>query len=207
MKIPLFLLLMNLATVVCAEADADRERAKPGEEVKIDQDPLTVRALGNLEKKMGIQFTIPFPASFDTDAYRKRPLALLPLDGKKVLATRPIANPYDEPRAVEWTMGPEDPAKLAKDGVDCSMELDERGDFNGTNLMVDWAWDGKSTPQLRRGEDETGAVFFERARLTYRLRATKAKDPALAELLLAGFEKLATTIQALRKEESRTGAK
>jgi hypothetical protein len=54
-----------------------------------------------------------------------------------------------------------------------------------------------------RDETESGPDFFERARLTYRSRAAKAKDPAMAGLLLAAFEKISTTIQALRKEEAR----
>jgi hypothetical protein len=42
-----------------AEADAVRPAAKPGEEEKIVQDPLTLRALAGLEKKLGIHFDIP----------------------------------------------------------------------------------------------------------------------------------------------------
>ena len=118
---------------------------------------------------------------------------------------RPILNPYDEPRKVEWMIGPADPAELAKEGIDCSFDLDDRGEFSQLNLIADWASDG-GNHQLWRGEGETGADFFERARLTYRFRAKKAKDPAQAEFFLAVYEKMATTIQALRKEETRGGS-
>ena len=50
-------------------------------------------------------------------------------------------------------------------------------------------------------ELESARDFFERARLTYRDRAGKAKDPASAKLQLAAFEKVAVAIQTLRKEE------
>ncbi len=202
MRIILALLVLNLPVTVRAKEDAAREPVRAEKEA---QDPLTVRALARLEQRMEIRFDIPFPANFDTDAYRKRPLAVISIDGSKVCVTRPIVNPYDEPRSVEFMIGPADLARLANEGVDCSIDLDERGEFSRLNLLVDWASDGKSTHLLERGEDESGAVFFERARLTYRFRAKKAKDPAQAELFLAAYEKMATTIQALRKEEARGG--
>jgi hypothetical protein len=183
--------------------DEDAERDPPSEQQDIAPDPLTVRALGRLENKMEIQFKIPFPAQFDIDAYQKRPIALIPIDGSKVCATRPIVNPYDEPRKVEWMIGPEDPAQLLEHGFDCSVDLDERGEFSATNLLADWATDGTGNHQIWRGETESGADFFERARLTYQSRAEKAKDPAIAKLLLSAFEKIAITVQALRKEEAR----
>lgn len=152
---------------------------------------------------MGIKFNIPFPANFDTDAYRKRPLALISINGSKVCATRPIVNPYDEPRTVEWMLGPSKTAKLPAEGVDCSFDLDERGGFSRFNLIVDWASDGTGNHQISRRAGEAGPEFSERAFLTYRIRAKNAKDPAQAQLFLAAFEKMAGTIHALRSEEAR----
>lgn len=188
MKITFVCILLNLPMVLDAQND------KPN--------PLTIRALARIEKQMGIEFSIPFPANFDPDAYMKRPLALIPVHDTKVCATRPIINPYDEPMKVEWMMGPADITKLGQDGVECSIDLDEQGEFTRLNLIADWASDG-GNHQIHRGGNETGREFFERARLTYRFRAAKAENPALAQLLLAAFEKMAVTIQALRKEESK----
>jgi hypothetical protein len=187
-------------------ADNEVERDPPSEQQDLVPDPLTVRALGRLEKKMDVQFKIPFPAQFDIDAYQKRHIALIPIGVSKVCATRPIVNPYDEPHKVEWMIGPEDPKKILEQGFDCSFDLDKRGEFSATNLLADWATDGTGTHQIWRGEAESGPDFFERARLTYQSRAAKAKDPAMAGLLLAAFEKIATTLQALRKEEARSAA-
>lgn len=183
-------------------ADQDVERDAPRKAQAAAPDPLTIQALGRLEKKLEIQFKIPFPAQFDIDAYQKRPLALIPIQGSKVCLTRPIVNPFDEPQKVEWMIGPGDPTQLLELGFDCSFDLDERGEFSATNLLADWATDGTGTHQIMRGDVESGSDFFERARLTYRARAEKAKDPVMAKLLLSAFEKIATTIQALRKEES-----
>jgi hypothetical protein len=181
-------------------AEKDAERIGPNEQKVLAPDPLTVRALERLEKKMDVQFRVPFPAQFDIDAYQKRPIALIPIQGSKVCATRPIVNPYDEPRKVEWMIGPEDPTKLIEQGFDCSFDLDERGEFSATNLLADWATDGAGNHQIWRDETESGSDFFERARLTYQSRAAKAKDPEMAVVLLAAFEKIATCLQALRKE-------
>lgn len=197
------LLVLNLPMNVRAKDDVARDPVSNKKEEKVVQDPFTIRALARLEKHMDIKFNIPFPANFDPDAYQKRPLAMIPIDGSKVCATRPILNPYDEPHKVEWMIGPADPAELANEGIDCSFDLDERGDFFRLNLIADWASDG-GNHQLWRGEAESGADFFERARLTYRFRAKKAKDPARAQLILTMFEKMARTIHALRKEEART---
>ena len=71
------------------------------------------------------------------------------------------------------------------------------------NLLADWADDENESHQMERGERESGAVFFARACATYRSMAKKADDRALAELLLRGFEKVATAIQKLREEEAQ----
>jgi hypothetical protein len=201
MKILLAVFVLILPLKLLAKDEVERD--PPSGQQNLVPDPLTVSALGRLEKKMEIRFKIPFPAQFDIDAYQKRPIALISINGSKVCATIPTVNPFDEPHQVEWMIGPEDPAKLLEQGFDCSFDLDERGEFSATNLLADWATDGTGNHQIWRGDTESGPDFFERARLTYQSRATKAKDPATAELLLAGFEKIATTLQALRKEEAR----
>ncbi|MES2924958.1 MAG: hypothetical protein V4819_25610 [Verrucomicrobiota bacterium] len=205
MKALLALLVLSLTISVRAKDDVIRDPVCERKDQKAIQDPLTIRALDRLEKQMDIKFNIPFPADFDPDAYQKRPLALIPIGDSKVCATRPILNPYDEPHKVEWMIGPANPTELAKEGIECSFDLDERGDFFRLNLIADWASDG-GTHQLWRSEGESGPDFFERARLTYQFRAKKAKEPAQAELFLTTFEKMAVTIQALRKEEARGGA-
>lgn len=163
-------------------------------------DPMIVRALEGLEKRLGVAFDVPFP-DLDIDWWMKQPLARVPVGDKKILATRPRVNPYDEPRTVEWMVGPDDVAKVGRETVDCSVDLDGHGDFTRTNLIADWASDG-GNHQLDRGAGESGPAFFERARLTYRLRAAKAKDPEQAALMLAGFEKIARAIQSLRKSQN-----
>ncbi|MEO5713772.1 MAG: hypothetical protein ABIT37_09825 [Luteolibacter sp.] len=202
MKILLPLLALNLLTDLRAEDDVVRKPHPSGVEDKVIQDPLIVRALGRLEERLGIRFDIPFPADFDCDAYAKRPLALWAEDGTKICVTRPIVNPFDEPRTVEWMMGPEDPKKLGNGSINCAFDLDERGEFSRLNLQADWASVG-GNHQLDRGDDESSRDFFERARLTYRDRASKAKNPQSAQLYLAAFEKLAVAIQTLRSEEPR----
>lgn len=204
MKYRFTILILVLPLNLLAIDDVERE--PPAEQQNLTPDPLTIRALEQLEKKMEIQFKIPFPAQFDIDAYQRRPLALIPIQGTKICATRPVVNPYDEPRKVEWMIGPADPKKLLEQGFDCSFNLDEKGDFTATNLLADWATDGTGNHQILRGEAESGPDFFERARLTYQSRSEKDKDPAMAGLLLAAFEKIATTLQTLRKEEARAAA-
>lgn len=198
-RLPIAFLALVLPFQMLADEEIDRKI--PGQPQRLVPDPLTVRALERLEKRMGVEFKIPFPAQFDIDAYQKRPLAILTIGGSKISATRPIINPYDEPYKVEWMLGPENPAKLLEDGFDCSFDLDEHGEFSGANLVADWASDGTSSHQIMRGETESGRDFFERARLTYRSRAENAKDPEFAKLLVTAFEKIAIAIQTLRKEE------
>ena len=202
MKSLITLLVLITPMILRADDEVSHEPVRDRVEKKMVQDPLTIRALARLEIQMDIKFNIPFPGDFDTDDYQKRPLAVIVIAGKKLLFSQPIVNPYDEPHKVEWMMGPADRKELANDGIDCSFDLDERGEFSQLNLIADWASDG-GNHQLWRGESESGAEFFERARLTYQFRAKKAKDPAQAELFLAAFEKLARTIHALRKEEAR----
>lgn len=204
MKILLPLLALNLLADLHAEIDVARHQQEDaGVEENVPPDPLIVRALGRLEERLGMRFIIPFPADFDVDAHKKLPLAVMEVDGSKVCLTRPIVNPFDEPLTVEWMMGPDDPKKLGNQNIDCAFILDERGDFSRLNLIVDWASDGTGNHQLDRGEDESARDFFERARLTYRDRASKAKDPASAQLYLTAFEKVALAIQTLRKEEPK----
>lgn len=202
MKFILLPLVLSLLTDLCAEDEIVRHPKAAGAEEKVVQDPLIVRSLGRLEERLGIRFNIPFPKEFDCDAYKKQPLALMTVDRSKVCITRPIVNPFDEPRTVEWMMGPEDPKKLGNEFIESAFDLDERGEFSRVNLQADWTSVG-GNHLLDRGDDESGRDFFERARLTYRDRAGKAQDPARAKLFLTVFEKMARTIQALRQEEAR----
>lgn len=203
MKILIALLVLGLPFEINAEDDIIREPAAKGDANTVVEDALIVQALTRLEKRMDIRFTIPFPKNFDCDTYMRRPLAVIAVDGSKVWATRPIVNPYDQPRTVEWMIGPSDPELFAKAELSCYLDLDEQGEICGTNLIADWASDGKETHQIERGVGESGTDFFERARLTYRFRANKAPDPVSAKLFLAAYEKMVTAIQALRKEEVR----
>jgi hypothetical protein len=206
MKIILALVGLTLPLHIRAEEKLLKNQSVVGE-VSVEEenvpDPVIVRALDRLEKRMEIRFNIPFPANYDIDVYRKRPIALISLDAGKVCATRPIVNPYDEPRAVEWMIGPADPAQLQTTNLECAFDLDDQGDFCRVNLLADWATDDTGNHQIERGENESGSIFFERARLTYQMRAKSAKDPATAMLFLSGFEKMATVIQSLREEEAR----
>jgi hypothetical protein len=206
MKIILALVGLTLPFQIRAKDTIVKDRPVVGE-VSVEEenvpDPATVRALDRLEKRMEIRFDIPFPANYDIDVYRKRPIALISLDAGKVCATRPIVNPYDEPRTVEWMIGPADPAQLPTTNLECAFDLDEQGEFCRVNLIADWAADETGNHQIERGETESGSIFFERARLTYQMRAKKAKDPATAMLFLSAFEKMATVMQSLSKDEAR----
>ena len=203
MKFLLILLVPILPLNLHAEKETVRDVATKKSESEEKHDPLTVRALARLEKRLNIKFNIPFPATFDIDVYMKRPLALLEIGGSKVGVTRPIVNPYDEPRTVEWMIGPADPKQLPfADNLECRIDLDDHGDFTCLNLLAKWTHAGEEH-QLIRDDSESSAVFFQRARLTFQAMAKKAKDPVAAILYLTEFEKLASTIQTLRKEEGR----
>lgn len=194
--LPAFLLLVSLGSL---GAEDEVPRKQSAAEEKVAPDARLVKALGKLEEKLGIRFTIPFPKNYDPDAYKKQPLAVLTVDGGKVCITRPVVNPYDEPRTVEWMMGPEDPEKLAAADVDCAVDLDENGEFSRVRVIADWGGDGTGNHQIQRGEGESGRDFFERARLTYRDRAGKAKDPAMARVYVEALEKVAVAVQWARR--------
>ncbi len=168
-------------------------------------DKVTTAAIGRLEKRIDTAFTISFPKEWDIEVYRKQPIALLTVEGGKISATRPLVNPYDGAGTIEWMLGPEDPAQMPGVNLDCFLNLDEAGEFFQMSLLChadDWPKDDRSSHQLRRRDDESGPAFFKLAMETYRLRAKKAKNPAQAALMLAGFEKIATALHALRKEEA-----
>ncbi|MEQ1843419.1 MAG: hypothetical protein ABL994_23680, partial [Verrucomicrobiales bacterium] len=133
------LLLPLVALNLCLNAVADEERTRApgasGRNEPVVPDPLVVHALTRLEERMEIRFDIPFPANFDVDVHKKQPLALIPVDGEKVCVTRPMVNPFDEPRTVEWMMGSADAAKLSSVAIDCAFDLDEAGDFTRFNLI------------------------------------------------------------------------
>ncbi len=169
-------------------------------------DKLTAQALARLDKRINHTFTIPFPKDFDIDVHLKQPVALIPVDAKKVCATRPRLNPYDGEGTIEWLLGPDDPVSLPKENILCMLHLDERGDFLQIGLLGSpdiWPAGDKEGHQMFRREGESGADFFQRALFTYRIRTQRAKDPALAVHYLAAFEKIAVAIQTLRKEEER----
>ncbi len=199
MKFLLALVLLNISSILCAEDEARRDPLENGKKVKFVQDPLIIRALGGLAKRMDIQFNIPFPVNFDVDTYMKRPMAIITVGNSKVYATRPIVNPYDQPQTVEWMMGPPDSERFSRGHIFCQFDLDNQGDFERLNLMADWSSDG-GNHQVERADGESVTIFLERAHLTYQDRAKKDKDPAAAQLYLEAFEKLATAIQKLRKE-------
>ena len=199
MKILLALLLLNFTLILRAEEDVRRAPPESGKKEEFVQDPLIIRALDGLEKRMDIQFNIPFPGNFDVDTYMKRPIAIITVGTSKVYATRPIVNPYDQPQTVEWMMGPPDNERFARGSIDCQFDLDKQGDFERLNLMADWASDG-GNHQIERADGESASDFFERAHLTYQDRAKKDKDPAAAQLYLGAYEKFAIAIQKLRKE-------
>lgn len=167
-------------------------------------DKLTKQALAKLGNQMGVSFSIPFPKNFDIDIHMKQPLALLPVDGRKISATQPRLNPYDGAGTIEWMFGTDDPEKLSEDNITCMLHLDEDGKCLQIALMRhpdSWTSEGREGHQLRRREGETGYEFVTRAMLTFRLRSQKAKNPALAMRYLAAFEKMVTAIQVLRSAE------
>ena len=184
------LLLLAMATVRAEELPPDAL--------------LTKQALAHLDQRLNAKFDIPFPKDWDIDAHSKQPIALIAVDGGKVTATRPLVNPYDGRGTIEWMIGPEKVERLPLENVVCILHLDEHGDFLQIGLLStpdEWPSETPKGHQLKRRDDETGPAFFQRAMLTYRLRTKNAKEPAQALRVLAAFEKIATAIQVLRKEE------
>ncbi|WP_367873539.1 hypothetical protein [Luteolibacter sp. Populi] len=165
---------------------------------------LTKQALAHLDQRLNAKFDIPFPKDWDIDAHSKQPIALIAVDGGKVTATRPLVNPYDGRGTIEWMIGPEKVERLPQEDVMCILYLDQHGDFLQMGLLSTpdaWPSEPPKGHQLKRRDDETGPAFFQRAMLTYRLRTKNAKEPVQALNVLAAFEKMAKTIQELRKEE------
>lgn len=192
MKIVLLLLLLWTTSVPLMAGEKSAEE-------------LTAAAVARLEKRIDAAFSIPFPKEWDIDVYLKQPIAKLAVEGGKISATRPQVNPYDGSGTVEWMIGPEDHTKLLSEGIDCMLSLEDDGTCLQIGLLCSgdpWTAEDRVKHQLHRDEKESGPEFFARAMATYRLRAGKAKDPAKAALVLAGFEKIAAAILALRKEEA-----
>jgi len=151
-----------------------------------------------------MDFNIPFPKNWDTDPHSKHPMAIMEVDGGKVCVTQPKMQPYDGRGTIEWMIAP-DPERLIKENVHCMLHLDESGEFLQIGLLVSddpWTAEDRVKHQLFRGDDETGTAFFDRAMLTYRLRAKKAKDPVFASRVVTAVEKISTAAQQLRKEEA-----
>ena len=201
-------LLACLALPLLAEDErAPSNKPTPADsDSKLELEPhdrITQRSLARLAQKLGVTFNHPFPAEFDCDAYRKQPIALLPVEGGKVSVTRPIINPYDGRGTIEWMIGTEQIQTLGRTSLDALVYMDEEGEFIQISLPTspdDWSGEA-GTPQLARNEGESGKEFVERALLTYRLRAKKAEDPQQALLLLSGFEKTLTAIHQCRRDE------
>lgn len=165
---------------------------------------LIMASLENLPARMKVEFDIPFPNDWDIDVHRKQPLGIMEVDGRKVCVTQPKMQPYDGQGSVEWMIGPEDPKQLTKTNVDCLLAFDDAGEIRALILRCDhddWSSEN-SNSQIFRGDDETGPAYFERAMLTYRLRARKAKDPVFAARAISTAEKIATVVHQLRKEEA-----
>ncbi len=81
MKFHLLLLSLILPMNLLADKETVRDVPTDKSEPKEQQDPLTIRALTHLEIRLNIKFNIPFPSTYDIDAYRKRPLALWEIGG------------------------------------------------------------------------------------------------------------------------------
>jgi hypothetical protein len=193
-----------LLSIACPHANEQPTSAISETKEDSGPDPAFVRALTKLEAHIGVRFNVSFPKNYDIDTYRKVPLALIELSVKKWLFTRPIVNPFDEPRSIEWMIGPEDPDKFTGNDVDCSITLGQRGEFERVKILSEWAKDHKGSCFLDCGDGESGTVFFERAHLTYQARAKEAKDSVAALKELEAFEKIATRIQELVKKEMST---
>jgi hypothetical protein len=189
------LLAFTLCLLVLPADAAKPERSR--------EEKLILASLEKLPGRMKIEFNIPFPKDWDIDAHSKQPIAIMPVDGGNVCVTQPKMQPYDGHGTIEWMIGP-DPERLIKENAQCMLHLDESGEFLSIVVMCDpddWPAEN-SNHQISRGEDETGTAFFERAMLTYRLRAKKAEDPVLAARVVTTVEKVSTAAQQLRKEEA-----
>jgi len=168
------------------------------------EEKLIMASLEKLPTRMKTEFNTPFPKDWDIDAHSKQPIGIMAVDGGKVCVTQPKMQPYDGKGTIEWMIGP-DSERLIKENVECMLHFDEWGEFLQIGLLVSndpWTAEDRGNHQLRRGDDETGTAFFERAMLTYRLRAKKAKDPVFAARVVTAVEKISTAAQQLRKEES-----
>ena len=167
------------------------------------EEKLIIASLEKLPARMKMEFDIPFPKDWDIDAHSKQPIAIMDVNGGKVCVTQPKMQPYDGNGTIEWIIGP-NPEQLIKDNVQCMLHLDESGDFLSIVMISDPDdWPAQdSNHQLSRRDDETGSAFFERAMLTYRIRAKNAKAPVFASRVVTAVEKISTAAQQLRKEEA-----
>jgi hypothetical protein len=173
-------------------------------EEKTSLDQSTVQALGRLDKKLDTTFDIPFPTTqVDGDRYLIQPIGIVIVDGKKVRITRPIQNPYDGAHTIEWNIGPEDAAKFGREHVHCHFNFNGQGEIIQIGMLASdsWATAKGGSNSLSIVDGELPAGFFKRAIEAFRLRARKAKDPVQAELVVSAFEKVAISLQSLRKEE------
>lgn len=165
------------------------------------RDPKLVKALEGLEKHLGVEFKTPFPENYDVDVYMKRPIAIVTLQGSKIAMTRPIVNPYDEPRTVEWMFGPADMAKFAHGSIDCRLYFSEDGQISGMNLLADWAADATGNHQVDGKEGESETEFIGRAIPVYLERAKKAEDAKAAEHAVEAMRTISIAIRNLRRAQ------
>lgn len=193
MKTGLFAFALCLLVLSADAAKPERSR----------EEKLIMASLEKLPARLKAEFNIPFPKDWDIDAHSKQPIAVMAVDGGKVCVTQPKMQPYDGRGTIEWIIGP-DPERLTKENVQCMLHLDEWGEFLSIVVISDGDdWPAESSNhQISRRDDETGTAFFERAMLTYRLRAKKAKDPVFAAHVIASIEKISTAARQLRKEEA-----
>ena len=189
------LLASSISLLILLTGAAKAERS--------EHEKLVRASLEKLPARMKMEFNIPFPKDWDIDPHSKHPIAIMEVDGGKVCVTQPKMQPYDGHGTIEWMIGP-DPERLIKENVQCMLHLDESGEFLSIVMISeddDWPAED-SNHQLSRRDDETGTAFFERAMLTYRLRAKKAMNPVFATRAIASVEKISTVARQLRKEEA-----
>ena len=201
MKLLPFLALLATLTAPAADQQQDDPSPPPTTGENEPRDPKLVKALEQLEKHLGVEFKTPFPENFDVDGYMKRPIAIVTLQGSKIAMTRPIVNPFDEPRTVEWMFGPADMAKFAHGSVDCRLYFNEDGQITGMNLLADWAADATGNHQIEGREGESETEFIDRAIAIYLERAKKAGEPKAAEQFVEAMRTISIAVRNLRRAQ------
>jgi hypothetical protein len=86
----------------------------------------TTAAVDKLAKKLGIEFSIPFPKNLDIDEWLKQPIGIIAVGTAKVGCTRAYVNPSDG--GVCWILGSPSPEVYNRENVTCILHFDEQGD-------------------------------------------------------------------------------